>query len=81
MKELDLMLAGWVTAEFERASPSLRAHFALLLDLPDPDLVAYLLGGVRPQDADLLEAVDSVLAPRSIMSSAVVVEPSDAPPL
>jgi succinate dehydrogenase flavin-adding protein (antitoxin of CptAB toxin-antitoxin module) len=61
MKELDLMLSGWVRARYAQADEQQRARFLSLLDLPDPDLVRYLLGGQRPPSPELTAAVDAVL--------------------
>jgi succinate dehydrogenase flavin-adding protein (antitoxin of CptAB toxin-antitoxin module) len=69
MKELDLLLERWLRCEYERASPLLRERFTALLELPDPDLVAYLLGHGRPTSPDIAAAVHSVLSAGGIMSS------------
>jgi antitoxin CptB len=69
MKELDLMLAAWVQKRYEAATQAERAHFQSLLDLPDPDLVRYLLGGEEPDSPDLAAAVAGVRASAGIMSS------------
>jgi antitoxin CptB len=45
MKELDILLQRWLRRDFPRASDSERRLFAQLLELPDPQLAAYLLGG------------------------------------
>lgn len=77
MKELDLLLERWLRCEFDQASPLQRRSFAALLELPDPDLAAYLLGHLRPPTPELAAAVDSVLAAGEVMSSsAVPAEPS-----
>jgi antitoxin CptB len=69
MKELDLLLAGWLERQFERASEAERCQFAALLELPDPEIAGYLLRRQRPQPAALAALVDSILAGASIMSS------------
>jgi antitoxin CptB len=71
MKELDLLLIGWLEAQFERASEAQRGQFEALLELPDPQLARYLLGGERPERADLAAVVDAVLTRNNIMSSPV----------
>jgi succinate dehydrogenase flavin-adding protein (antitoxin of CptAB toxin-antitoxin module) len=68
MKELDLMLAGWVEQCFERASRPERSQFLSLLELPDPDLVRYLLGAERPASPEVAAAVEAVRASAGIMS-------------
>jgi succinate dehydrogenase flavin-adding protein (antitoxin of CptAB toxin-antitoxin module) len=80
MKELDLLLEGWVQHQFDRASLDQRLQFEALLALPDPDLVRYLLGGERPPAQGLACAVDAVLTNVGIMSSGSP-EPSRVAPL
>jgi antitoxin CptB len=48
MRELDLMLLRWLEQRYEDASPAQRAQFEALLDLPDPQLAAWLLQGAAP---------------------------------
>ncbi|MGE0580958.1 MAG: succinate dehydrogenase assembly factor 2 [Steroidobacteraceae bacterium] len=52
MKELDLLLERYLQAQFPGASSGEQAAFARFLELPDPELAAYLLGGVVPADPD-----------------------------
>ena len=49
MKELDIMLLRYLRARQDAASDE-RAAFAEFLELPDPDLVRYLLAGDVPND-------------------------------
>ena len=69
MKELDLLLACWLDTQFEQASQDLRSQFEALLELPDPLLARYLLGGQRPERADLAALVESIRGGGGIMSS------------
>jgi succinate dehydrogenase flavin-adding protein (antitoxin of CptAB toxin-antitoxin module) len=71
MKELDLLLAGWLDTRFEQASRELRSQFEALLELPDPLLARYLLGGQRPERADLAALVECIRGGTGIMSTAV----------
>jgi antitoxin CptB len=71
MKELDLLLAGWLDRGFEQASEHQRSQFEALLELPDPLLARYLLGGQRPERADLAALVECILGASRIMSTAV----------
>jgi antitoxin CptB len=71
MKELDLLLSGWLETQFERASDAQRGQFEALLELPDPQLARYLLGGERPEQAELAAVVDAVLTGTRIMSRPV----------
>jgi antitoxin CptB len=50
MKELDVLLARYLEHDYARAATSEREAFARLLDLQDPELFGYLLGGVRAAD-------------------------------
>ncbi len=49
MKELDLVLERWLARHFDTASAAERQAFAEFLELPDPELARYLLGGERPE--------------------------------
>ena len=50
MKELDLLLERYLASDFPGASSAEQAAFARLLELPDPQLAAYLINGVPPPD-------------------------------
>ncbi|HEX2790293.1 MAG TPA: succinate dehydrogenase assembly factor 2 [Steroidobacteraceae bacterium] len=69
MKELDLLLSGWLDTQFERASDAQRRQFEALLELPDPQLAGYLLGGQRPEGADLAALVECITGASRIMST------------
>ena len=71
MKELDLLLAGWLDTRFERASAEQRREFEALLELPDPLLARYLLGGQRPERSDLAALIECIRGDSRIMSTAV----------
>ncbi len=62
MKELDILLQRWLSTRYDQATEVQRAGFEALLELPDPDLAAYLLGGLRPTDAVISAAVGEILA-------------------
>jgi antitoxin CptB len=49
MKELDLVLERWLARYYASASEAERQAFAEFLELPDPELARYLLGGERPE--------------------------------
>ena len=68
MKELDLLLTGWLAREFDDAAEAQRRAFEALLELPDPQLAGYLLGIERPEGAELVGLVDAIRTHRSIMS-------------
>ena len=69
MKELDLLLAGWLERQFDGASDAQRGLFEALLELPDPQLARYLLRGERPGSGALATLVESIRAPGGIMST------------
>ena len=50
VKELDLILQAWLEHRYGWASADERALFAQFLELPDPEIVGYLLGQARPAD-------------------------------
>ena len=50
MHELDDVLEGFLTSAFAALSAADKSRFAALLDLPDPDLYAYLAGRGEPKD-------------------------------
>ena len=62
MRELDELLARYLGNAFERAPESEKTAFHELLELPDPELMGYLLGGQLhsdPQIADVIETIRS----------------------
>ncbi|MBV6423908.1 MAG: FAD assembly factor SdhE [Steroidobacteraceae bacterium] len=60
MKELDLLLGRYLESAYAAASSHERAVFARFLELPDPELAAYLLGGVTPAAPDFARLVHRV---------------------
>jgi antitoxin CptB len=62
MKELDLLLEHFCRHSFLRASPPERHAFEGLLELPDPVLAGYLLGGVTPADPQTAHLVMQIRA-------------------
>ena len=48
MKELDHLLIGYLNTRFDDAAEEEKAAFQALLELPDPELIAYLLGKEEP---------------------------------
>jgi antitoxin CptB len=51
MKELDLLLSRFLREQWSGASEEERARFEALLELPDPELAAYLVAGEPARDA------------------------------
>jgi antitoxin CptB len=60
VKELDLLLMGWLSRDFEAATAQQRERFAALLELPDPELARYLLGAEVPAEAAIAAAVRAI---------------------
>ena len=63
MKELDLVLEGWVRHHYEGASSTERALFAQILELPDPELADFVLGGRVAGDPGLAAVLAQLAAP------------------
>ena len=59
-RELDLLLQRWLAQRYEDCDAARRAHFAALLEMPDPLLAAYLLAGERPAQPELAELVEAI---------------------
>lgn len=55
MKELDVLLERFLRTEYASASTEQKHLFASLLELPDPDLAAYLFGHAVPPHPDAAE--------------------------
>jgi succinate dehydrogenase flavin-adding protein (antitoxin of CptAB toxin-antitoxin module) len=60
MRELDELLLDYLEHSFDAASDDEKAAFRTLLELSDPELMAYLLKNEEPQ-ADIRIAVDAIL--------------------
>ena len=50
MKELDLLLVGYLRRRYSSAPSDERLAFAEILEVPDPDLARYLVAGDVPDD-------------------------------
>ena len=57
MKELDLILQAWLEGRYAAASADERSLVAQFLELPDPQMAAYLLGRDKPPDPALAALV------------------------
>jgi len=62
MKELDLLLVGWLDRHYPQASPAQVQAFEVVLEQQDPVLVAWLLRRERPAEPAVAEIVDAILA-------------------
>lgn len=61
MKELDVLLAGWLDRCWSGADETRRHEFAWLLEQPDPDLVDWLIGGLRPATPARAALIDEIV--------------------
>jgi antitoxin CptB len=57
MKELDVLLERFARRALPQASPADCQVFAQVLELPDPLLAGYLLGGETPAEPHLAQAI------------------------
>jgi antitoxin CptB len=69
-RELDVLLERYLRDRWPAASPGQRAAFAALLELPDPELAALLLGQTVTPVASLAEVVIDITRnrPRELSS-------------
>jgi antitoxin CptB len=60
MRELDILMGGFVDARLAQLAEAELVELETLLDLPDGDLLSWLAGGVTPppeRDTTLLRAI------------------------
>ena len=50
MKELDVLLERFLRERYAGVSSAERDAFAAFLELPDPEIAGYLLGGLEPPE-------------------------------
>lgn len=60
LKELDLVLEKYLNEDFPAAPASEQQAFAALLDLPDPVLLAYVMGRDQPVIPEHQRVVESL---------------------
>jgi antitoxin CptB len=60
MRELDAVLQSFAQNVAATLSPSELVRFEEILDLPDPELFAYLTGRSAPSDPDTARLIDRV---------------------
>ena len=61
MKELDALLSAYLNDRYDDASDPEKAAFRELLELPDPDLVGYLLRRQVPESEDMAGVINDIL--------------------
>jgi len=62
MRELDAVLQGFLDREFSTLSNAQKSAFADVLDLPDPEVYAYLAQRRLPQEPELASIFDRIRA-------------------
>ena len=60
MRELDAVLQAFLDSRYEDLSAADKSTFAALLDLPDPDLYAYLAGRSASPNADIARLIEGI---------------------
>jgi antitoxin CptB len=65
MRELDLLLGGWLESRWEQSDAARQDAFGRLLERTDPELASWLIGGARPADAALAALVDEIVSRRN----------------
>ncbi|MGA9852345.1 MAG: succinate dehydrogenase assembly factor 2 [Gammaproteobacteria bacterium] len=60
MKELDMLLEGFLGRHFGTVSPADQRAFAALLNLPDPVLFGYIMGREQPETEEQRRVVESL---------------------
>jgi len=65
MRELDRILEGFLDAGYGALSAAERRRFAEILEFPDPDLHAYLVGRAEPADPELARLLQSIREARA----------------
>ena len=65
MRELDVLLTGYLESQYEASDDRYKAAFRQLLTLSDPELVQYLLAGERPDDDTIAHLVARIRGDRA----------------
>ncbi len=60
MRELDAILKNFLAATYDSLDDADKARFSGLLELPDPELHAYLVGRNSPADEPLERLLDRI---------------------
>ena len=61
MKELDQLLTGYLDDGYDAAPEADKAAFQAILELPDPELVGYLLQRKEPGSEIIARGIDILL--------------------
>tara|TARA_R110000868_G_scaffold323928_2_gene584845 strand:- start:77 stop:283 length:207 start_codon:yes stop_codon:yes gene_type:complete len=62
MLELDVLLGNFLEGGYAELSDDDKWLFIRLLETPDPDLIAWLMGSERPDDQELCRMVERIKA-------------------
>ena len=65
MRELDCLFTGFVDRHWAALAQPDRERFEAMLELPDPQLYAWMLGRESPQDPALASLVERIRAGRT----------------
>lgn len=60
MRELDIVLLAYLDGAYQDLCTVDKLRFAAILDLPDPELYAYLAGRSKPPDDDIARIIDGI---------------------
>jgi antitoxin CptB len=66
MRELDELLSGWLRERYSVAGAATQADFRAFLELPDPEIAAYLMGHSEPAEARLRALVGQIREHRPV---------------
>ena len=64
MRELDVLLRGFLDQHYDALQPAERQAFARLLEESDQDILGWLTGRASPPDAQLALIIQTILASR-----------------
>ena len=65
MRELDILMEGYLLKHYESASEADKAAFRALLELPDPELAGYLLRDEPATEASQANVIATILGTNS----------------
>jgi len=60
MRELDVLLSAYLETQYPDSGERNKRAFRKLLELPDPELNAYLLGGEQSADSEIASVVELI---------------------
>jgi succinate dehydrogenase flavin-adding protein (antitoxin of CptAB toxin-antitoxin module) len=60
MRELDVLLTSYLERQYPHDGEPAKKAFRRLLELPDPDLISYLLSRENPADQELSNVIERI---------------------